>query len=280
MQLGETICALRQKAGLSQSELADALGVSRQSVSKWETGAAVPDLDRLVKLAALFHVSLDRLVTGEDAPQPEQSAPPEVPAQQPARPARSRAQTAGLVLLCLSAVLAILFAVLMGFWGVLFALPTLIAGLILYFAKKHPVLKMLWAEFLLIDAYLRYATGIRASNIVLSKIWTYQMNYGVLVFSWLLFLTVAALIAGTALVLRRGGWTGGKKQWICLIVSALVLALTFVPVPLTPEFVRAHSALVSVYFVLHDWLRLGAITSLGTWLARWLYTKNAAKRAA
>ena len=45
MTLGERICAQRTAHHLSQTDLADALGVSRQSVSKWETDASVPDLD-------------------------------------------------------------------------------------------------------------------------------------------------------------------------------------------------------------------------------------------
>lgn len=277
MQLAETICTLRAGAGMSQSELAERLGVSRQSVSKWETGAAVPDLDKLVKLAALFQVSLDRLVTGEDAP-PE-PAPAPAPAQQ-SRPQRTRAQTAGLVLLCLSAVLAIVFAVLMGFWGLLFTLPTLTAGLILYFARKHPALKAFWAVFLLLDAYLNYATGIRASSILLTPIWTYDMNYAVLGFSWLLFLVIVALVAGTAVALRKDGWTGSKTQKTALIVSAVILVLTFIPIRFSPELFRTHAALMRVVFLLKAWLRLGALAALFTCLARWLWARKHARQDA
>ena len=58
MTLGERISALRAARGMKQDELAAALGVSRQSVSKWETGASVPELDKLVQLAGLFGVTL------------------------------------------------------------------------------------------------------------------------------------------------------------------------------------------------------------------------------
>ena len=78
MSLGTNICRLRTANNLSQGELAEALGVSRQSVSKWETDASVPELDKLVKLASLFGVTLDQLVTGETPPIPEPSpAPPQ-----------------------------------------------------------------------------------------------------------------------------------------------------------------------------------------------------------
>ena len=52
----------RKKAGLSQEELADKLGVSRQAVSKWERSEASPDTDNLIALAKLYNVSLDELV--------------------------------------------------------------------------------------------------------------------------------------------------------------------------------------------------------------------------
>ena len=50
MTLGQNICRLRTERGLSQGDLADALDVSRQSISKWETGASVPELDKLRNL--------------------------------------------------------------------------------------------------------------------------------------------------------------------------------------------------------------------------------------
>ena len=59
MTLGETIRTVRSEKGMSQGDLADALDVSRQSVSKWETDASVPELDKLVKMCDLFGVSLD-----------------------------------------------------------------------------------------------------------------------------------------------------------------------------------------------------------------------------
>lgn len=67
MVFSETLRELRRKAGLSQEELAEAVGVSRQAVSKWESGQSSPDIDRLVALSGLFRVSLDTLVKG--APQ-------------------------------------------------------------------------------------------------------------------------------------------------------------------------------------------------------------------
>lgn len=67
MTLGERICQFRTAKNLSQGDLAEALDVSRQSVSKWETGTSVPELDKLVKMSDLFGVSLDELVRGVES---------------------------------------------------------------------------------------------------------------------------------------------------------------------------------------------------------------------
>lgn len=66
MSLGERIRFLRTGRNLPQNDLAEALGVSRQSISKWETDGAIPDLDKLVGMSELFWVSLDSLIKGTD----------------------------------------------------------------------------------------------------------------------------------------------------------------------------------------------------------------------
>ena len=66
MTLGQNIARLRAQKNLSQGDLADALEVSRQSVSKWETDASIPELDKLLRLAELFGVTLDELVKDVD----------------------------------------------------------------------------------------------------------------------------------------------------------------------------------------------------------------------
>ena len=62
MILAEKITQLRKQKGWSQEELANRLQVSRQAVSKWEGGASIPDLDKILKLSALFEVSTDYLL--------------------------------------------------------------------------------------------------------------------------------------------------------------------------------------------------------------------------
>ncbi len=62
MKLAEKIEILRKRNGWSQEELADKVAVSRQSVSKWESGGAVPELDKILLLSTLFGVSTDTLL--------------------------------------------------------------------------------------------------------------------------------------------------------------------------------------------------------------------------
>ena len=54
MILADKITELRKRSGWSQEELAGRLGVSRQAVSKWESAASIPDLDKILKLSQLF----------------------------------------------------------------------------------------------------------------------------------------------------------------------------------------------------------------------------------
>lgn len=76
MTFSEKLIELRRKAGLSQEELAARLEVSRQAVSKWESGQTLPDLERAVALSRLFGVSLDYLLKEEqETPEPRQAEP-------------------------------------------------------------------------------------------------------------------------------------------------------------------------------------------------------------
>ena len=74
MILADKITALRKKAGWSQEELAEQLGVTRQSVSKWEGAQSVPDMDKVVQMSRLFGVTTDFLLKdelSEEEPAPE-----------------------------------------------------------------------------------------------------------------------------------------------------------------------------------------------------------------
>lgn len=80
MILADKIVSLRKKAGWSQEELAEQLGVTRQSVSKWEGAQSIPDMDKVVQMSRLFGVTTDYLLKDEleeqtAAPVEEESSP-------------------------------------------------------------------------------------------------------------------------------------------------------------------------------------------------------------
>lgn len=89
MTISEKILYCRKRCGLSQEALAEKIGVSRQAISKWETGEATPELSKLALLAKTFGVTADWLLSEDDPPEGSaarsQSAPqqPVAPAQNP-----------------------------------------------------------------------------------------------------------------------------------------------------------------------------------------------------
>lgn len=98
--LAERIYTLRRRAGLSQDQLAERLGVSRQAVSRWENGSATPGLEKLQGMCRCFGVTMDQLTGAGEAPPP--------PPHRGAVPRRSRLGAAlcaggGVGVLCLGA---------------------------------------------------------------------------------------------------------------------------------------------------------------------------------
>lgn len=272
MNLGETICRLRKKAGMSQSDLAEKLDVSRQSVSKWETDAAVPDLEKLVKMGEIFGVSLDGLVKGETVEREKQEVPP-VPAS---RPERTKAQKAGIVLLCIFVVLALLLAVSFGLGGMILGLPVLIPALFCLLAKKHPVLKALWADFFLVHAYMVAATGIQAAQILLTPYWTYEMNYMRLAIAWVMFVCEAALVVGTAVVLSRGDGMTGKKQKMAVVLAVAVFLFNLLPVDWLLLLYEKYESLFWL-FLFRSWGEIIVLSAFGTWALRYLKKRKEEK---
>ena len=170
MRLAERIMTLRMARGLSQEELARQLGVSRQSVSKWETGASTPELEKLTALADFFQITLDELVRGAAVPAPE--APAES-APAPAAGIQGR-QIAGAVLLILGGICAILALVL---HPLLFfpAGVLVLYGTFCLTVARHTGLVLAWITFLplavggprLTSMFFGYGTA----NVLTALIW-------------------------------------------------------------------------------------------------------------
>lgn len=76
MTIGTKIADCRKRAGMSQEKLANELNISRQAVSRWETGEAVPDTEKVILLSKLFHVTTDYLLL-DSVEAPQSAAPTE-----------------------------------------------------------------------------------------------------------------------------------------------------------------------------------------------------------
>jgi DNA-binding XRE family transcriptional regulator len=101
--LAQQLYELRRKQGLSQEQLAERIGVSRQTVSKWEGGQSTPDLERLLALAECYGISLDELVG--KAPPSHQTPPP------PLSPQENRFSRIAGLCMCLLGIVCIVLAV-------------------------------------------------------------------------------------------------------------------------------------------------------------------------
>ena len=195
MTLGEKISRLRKAGGLSQGELADTLGVSRQSGSKWETDGAVPDLDKLVALSRLFGVTLDQLVCGDGA-EPAK-------AEEPAKPDPGRGRrTVGGVLLGVGLLGLTLLTLLGGLDGLvlslMFLLPFVLCGTLCLKNVRRLGLWCAWAVYLPQQVYWTMATGITWKLTLSTPHFTSEMNYMRLFIGWVMLAAMAALTAATA----------------------------------------------------------------------------------
>lgn len=176
MTMGQRIVRLRTQAGLSQDALAEQLGVSRQSVSKWETDGSVPDLDRLVKLSKVFGVTLDELVKGEtglfpepeahgaSASAPEGSQPAAAPAAELLR--LHRQKLAGILLMVIS-----LAVTLLNFALFFITLPVFAAGVLCLLVRRRLGLAIGWTLWIFALFITRSATSVSMSQLLSPGYW-------------------------------------------------------------------------------------------------------------
>ena len=227
MSLGERIYKLRTEKNLSQGDLAERLEVSRQSVSKWENNNAVPDLEKIIALSEIFEVSLDELVKGETTTventndmsrNRKESYTINVEKTFPPR------KIAGTILFCMG-FLVLLFCTLLGgaLSGLVFCLPFIVCGIICFVFKTNAGLWCAWAVYVLLDIFTHYAMGISRSAVMLTHLWTAEMNYGRLAFAWLLVLILVAIIAVTVVRLGKKPLSSKEKGLEQLIAAWLVV---------------------------------------------------------
>ena len=108
MAFSEKLYELRRNRALSQEQLAERLGVSRQAVSKWESGRAMPESDTLVTISRYFEVSLDELMKEDHSP----SGTAEKQEDAPAKPRHGRERRFLGMAACILGVVALIV------WGI------------------------------------------------------------------------------------------------------------------------------------------------------------------
>lgn len=165
MTLGQKLTNLRKARGMTQEELSEAIGVTRQTISKWELDTSTPDLDYLCKLCDLFGVTADYLIrpekeTVETAPPPptESAPPPRVestppPTSAPSAKTLSGLRFAGWALFILGLVLiqvAILFVLFRISSTALWILSgiCIVIGLELFLIRWKPLFIVMWTVWL------------------------------------------------------------------------------------------------------------------------------------
>lgn len=143
MNLSENIYRLRTEKNMSQGDLADALDVSRQSVSKWENGTATPELEKLMKMSELFGVTLDELVNS-----PSPNAEPEQKADHQSGTPVSTRKIVGILLIACGLVSLFVPGGMLSVF--LFGVPLAVTGAVLAFAEADWLFRTCW---LLLAAY-------------------------------------------------------------------------------------------------------------------------------
>ncbi len=255
MTLGEKIAKLRTEHRLSQSDLAERMGVSRQSISKWETGSSIPDLDKLVSLSNLFEISLDDLVKTQ-IPIKEMNTR----ASESSRPSAeySTRKITGWMLLgtgLLSVVLGTAFNLLLAFLG----LYLILCGFICLFIKKHPGLLIGWGT-LLPCAFLLPRFSSANMNMIFHPI-VYQRAFTLqLVISYALWIALFLLIIATIK-------STNLKTHTWLLVGWIVLSQVYGFIPIAFRYTEDTIK----YYLILSWCTVIYFLALLFFTGRHLY---------
>lgn len=231
MTLGERIYTLRTQKNLSQGDLAEALDVSRQSISKWETNGSIPELDKLIKLSEIFSVSLDELILNKQTGAKAAESASNIVYVERQTPGTGR-KTAAVILFCFAALVWLTCAFAGGaLEGLVLAAPFVGCGFICLYVRKYAGLWCGWLIYLLIEIYLRLATGVSWQFVFTPHIYTGGWTIHLIV-SWCMLAAWAALTAVTTLLSGkiapgcvRGDLIGTVTGWAVYIITWFVFAL-------------------------------------------------------
>ena len=274
MTLGERIAYYRGALGLSQGELAEKLGVSRQAVSKWETDAGLPDLDRLIALSGLYNITLDELVKGvAPSPAPADGAqaaafPPEASPAAAEKPASDGQKTVGYILLGVGLLCAVLALFLN--WALLIPAGYLLICAVLCLTLRRYAGRIIIGGTLLaiLLPAQRWFGGVSLGSVINPVVyqsefygigvwvtwglWAVLVLYVVLALRHTRWQRYTPLALGWTVVLGLSGWLAplwrvlggaGAAHWYYPVASAVINLLAAAVVLLTVrEIIRAGKA--------------------------------------
>lgn len=283
MSLGERIYKLRREKSLSQGDLADMLGVSRQSISKWENNSAVPEIEKIIKMSDIFAVSLDELLKGE-VPTNRAENVMVASVDNSQKTENSQRKITGTILLCMAFVVVMFFlAIGGGLGGLVFASPFLICGILCFVLKKNVGLWCAWVVYALLDMYLLRTTSVSRIGFLLFLLRPQDgISMGVIV-SGILVIYLILMIVVTVLCFRKKPFASmqqGKKQmieaWIVFAVLqcvAMIWGNSQLYKHIIENSYEMYGILSLVSFVL-SWSKIITLTVALVLTARFIFNKN------
>ena len=283
MTLGEKIYKLRTERNLSQGDLSELLEVSRQSVSKWENGAATPDLDKIIKLSEIFGITIDELVKNEEVSAPSEQKTPEIIIKKESSfPPR---KIIGTVLLSLSLIVTVvLLAAGGGISGLVLSSPLILCGIICFAFKKNIGLWCFWAVFFFIDMYMRLATGTTSALVLNFQALLFMIRGGEflrLLLAAAQLAVILSLILATVFRFRKIPLESKKLPIIFWAVFA-VMKIGFAVFAASDLYMKImHNLLAyaevwvySLFSSLYVWLYTGFFAAAVAFTVRYIYTKK------
>lgn len=276
MNFGERLYELRKEKNLSQGDLAGMLGVSRQSVSKWENNNSVPDLEKIVKLSEIFGVSTDSLVKNEIC---EFSGKENA---QETKVKKKSDKTAGIILLGMG----VAFILFLREAGILFSIPLFICGIICLAVKRNKGFLCTWAVIILTDMYIRYASGINWAAVKLTFYSTPYKDYWGLVIAWAQLIVTLSIIIVTVFKFYKKTFDDINKIKKTAVVSLISFGViqtiiiftsdAFIKIITENEFYKLNTFFNLVYGVF-DWGRIITFTLIILNASKIVYIKRQEK---
>lgn len=288
MTLGEKIYKLRTERNLSQGDLSELLEVSRQSVSKWENGAATPDLDKIIKLSEVFGITIDELVKNEEVPvsvSEEPEKPVVIIKKESSFPPR---KIIGTVFFSLSAVISFMCLAIGGFegalTGIILSSPLILCGIICFLFKENIGLWCFWAVFFCVDMYMRLATGTTSALVLNFQSLLFMIRGGDFI---RLLLSAAQLAAILSLILATvfRFWKiplESKKLPVIFWAVFAVMKIGFAIFAASDLYMKImHNLLAnaevwvySLFSSLYAWLYTGFFVAAVVFTVRYIVTKK------